>query len=251
MLFTWSQKRQLVFFSALLLILILIAVALIYRFTPAPSCKDGKLNQDEEEIDCGGLCSPCQSKIKEIVEHWTRFFPLSSGHYEAASLVENPNTTLGTSFLSYTIFFYDAKGILIAEKTGRTFLNPGEKTLIYEKDIPTFERTPARAEIQLTPERWKKIERQRPQILVTKRDFENDPFGRLNVTLTNQALFPIENLFLSAVLFDASGNAIGVSTTRLERIEGESDRDVFFTWRSPFLPIPSRIEILIRADLTK
>tara|TARA_Y100000310_G_C20665423_1_gene807216 strand:+ start:100 stop:573 length:474 start_codon:yes stop_codon:yes gene_type:complete len=37
--------------------------------TVAESCEDGLLNQDEEQIDCGGICADCPAKvISETIE---------------------------------------------------------------------------------------------------------------------------------------------------------------------------------------
>lgn len=248
---SWTAKRQLFFFGIFALAVFLMVGGIIYFFRPAPSCFDQKQNQREEGVDCGGPCELCIGNPQDLIVFWARAFELVPGHWEVGALVENPNLLVGAKELTYKVRLYDASNVLVALKEGRTFLNPREKFLIFEEDISTGERVPTRATIEFSEIPWRRIERERPSILVSSKNFENAPNGVARVVLKNQSLFGVEDIFVGAALLDSSGNAIGVSSSKIERIDGEAFKEAVFTWRAPFDPPPTNVEVLVRTNLTE
>lgn len=232
---SWRAKKQLTFFAVFTGAVFLLVFGIIYLFRspalpPAP------------ELPVAG----------DLVVFWTRFFQIAPGHYEVASLVENPNLLLGTGRLTYRLRLYDQNNILIALREGSTFANPREKFLIYEPDLQTFERSPVRAAVEFLNIPWKRIEKERAELLVAKKDFSNsDAGGRLRVLAQNQSLFAVKNVFISAVLLDKDQNALGVSVSKISQIPGEGEREVIFTWRAGFDPPPASLEVLTRTNLAE
>jgi len=84
-------------------------------------------------------------------------------------------------------------------------------------------------------------------------NFEPTPSGngRVRLLVRNQTLFPIRDIYLAVVLSDASGNAVGVSSSKIDVLAGEASEDVFFTWRHPFSPPPALVEAYLRTNLTE
>src|SRR3989304_5529864 len=105
--------------------------------------------------------------------------------------------------------------------------------MIFESGIATKERTANRATIEIKEIKWKKFDKERANILVSSKGFENAPNGRAEVVLKNQTLFPIKNIYVTVALNDSFGNTVGVSSTRIDEISAEDSREVFFTWRTP------------------
>ncbi len=256
---SWRARRQLTFLGIFALAVILIVAGVVYWLRPAPSCFDKKQNQSEAGVDCGGPCESCLDRAQDLVIFWTRFFPIAPGHWEVASFVENPNLLLGSGKLTYRLRLYDQNNILIALQERKTFVNPREKFLIYEPDVQTLQRIPVRATIEFLDIPWKRVERERPQLLVARKDFfaqggttsGGENFSRLDASIQNQSLFPVKNVFVFAVLSDKNGNALGVSVSQIDKIDGEAAREVVFTWRQPFDPPPETIEVLARTNLTE
>lgn len=202
-------------------------------------------------MDCGGPCESCIGIPQDLIVFWTRAFELVPGHWEVGALAENPNLLLGAKELTYKVRLYDASNVLVALKEGRTFLNPREKFLIFEEDIQTGERVPTRATIEFLEIPWKRIEKERPHLLIASKNFENAPNGRARIILKNQSLFAVKDIFITAALLDERGNALGINSSRLEAIPGEGSREVVFTWRAPFDPMPANIEVFVRTNLTE
>ena len=63
----WRLRKQIISGLVIFLILFLISylIFLTIRGPVAASCFDGKKNQGEEGIDCGGPCPPCELKYAE------------------------------------------------------------------------------------------------------------------------------------------------------------------------------------------
>lgn len=216
-------------------------------FTPAPSCFDNKQNQKEEGVDCGGECEACVTNPKDLIIYWARPFEFSSGHYDMAALIENPNPFYGAKEIKYKISLYESN-ILVGEREGKTYLNPREKFLIFESGISTGFRKADRAAIVFEEINWKRFDITRPNILVSSKFFENAPNGREKVIFQNKTILPIRNLDAYAVLLDSDGNAFGASATRIERLLSEETKEVFFTWGKPYIP-PSSVEVYYRVNL--
>ncbi|MDP3785053.1 MAG: hypothetical protein Q8R12_03170 [bacterium] len=230
---SWRARRQLTFLAIFAGVVILILAVLFFAFrspaTPPP---------------------PSLGTPQNLIIFWTRFFQIAPGHFEVASFIENPNLLLGTGKLTYRLRLYDPNNILIALKEGETFVNPREKFLIYEPDMETFQRLPARATIEFSDISWKRIEKERPQLLVARKNFSAQA-SRLSAVIQNQSLFPVKNIYFAAILADKDANALGVSLARADQIPGEGEREIVFTWRESFDPPPETIEVLARTNLVE
>lgn len=246
----WTVKKQLTYLSVLALF---VAGALFFAWLSAtkPTCFDNKQNQGEENIDCGGPCEACLGEIRNLIVVWSKEFKLEGGEYEAAALVKNPNLFLGAPSLKYRFKIYGDNNILIAVREGETFINPGEQYVIFESGIDTGERVPKSAFIELeeNPE-WERIEKEIPQIVVSGKEFFNEPYPRLMVDISNKSVFPVSDISAVAVLYDGDGNAKAVSSTKIKSIEGDSSRRIVFTWPSPFPEEYSSSDVFLRTNLT-
>lgn len=252
MAMSWAFKKQILFsFFIFLVAAVVFAFALI--FLDSSSCSDGKKNQDEEGIDCGGQCEPCMGEMKNIVVYWSKVFKLKDGKYDAAALVENPNLLSGIPSLKYKFNIYDEKNILVAVKSGEFFMGPGEKFLILESNLDISGRIPKYAFLEFEENlEWKRIEEEKPRLVVARKQFLNEePYPRLVAEISNQSPFDADNAEVAAVLLDKNKNAIAVSVTRIGLIKGDISREIVFTWPEIFGEEPDQIEIFTRLNPKK
>lgn len=247
----WRLRRKL-FYSGIFILVILIFIGgITWYFWPKSTCFDNKQNQGEENIDCGGPCTPCLKEIKDLSISWVRFFKIKEGFYDAAALVENSNLFAGIQVLDYQFKLYDTNNILIAVREGSTFINPGEKQIIFESNFPTISRVLGRASIEFGQKNWKYTEKRKSFLSVVKKDFINFPFPRLSAEIRNESLFDAKNVFVTAVLYDDNGNATGVSSTKIDLIKEDSSQVAKFTWPQSFDKEPASIEIFATTNLTE
>ncbi|MBI5787168.1 MAG: hypothetical protein HY446_01300, partial [Candidatus Niyogibacteria bacterium] len=169
----------------------------------------------------------------------------AEGVYEVAALVENSHNFAGSSRVIYRAKIYDEANILIGLRQGETFINPNEKFLILEPGFITSQRNPVRALIEFEPISWSYSDAVPPKVVAVSRDFSMEPQPRLSVSLRNEDLFDAEDIQISVVLADESGTAIGASSALVERIEGNGQKTISFSWPS-LESEPKTIEVFSR-----
>ncbi len=246
----WRTRRQFFYFSIFALAVLVVAVGVVYYFYPKPDCFDGKQNQNEEGIDCGGSCTPCLGNLQDISVIWVRFFENKPGHYDAAALINNPNLFAGMPNISYIFKLYDDRNFQIASKIGATFINPGEQQVIFVADLVPGPRVPKRATFEFTtPKGWIYFKTEKSFLSVTGKNFTNTPFPRLVTEISNDSLYDIRDIYVSAILYDEAGNAQAVSSTKIDLIKGESSAQAILTWGQLFNKMPSSIEVIPTTDL--
>lgn len=251
----WSQKRKLYYGIAWSLIFVAIvgAFAVSYYVNREETCFDVRQNQDEEGVDCGGVCQiVCKESIKPPILLWSRAFPVSGGVYNAVAYVENENTDLGVEEGLYSFRLYDANNIIIAERKGRTFIGPGERLAIFEPRISTGERTPRRAFFEfLSFSEWKRTDRvQKPPIFVRDQKLSNDESNtRLFARIQNGTIVNIADIDAVAILYGRDGNALAVSATKVDLLPSEGSREIVFTWPKLSLDDIVNTEVIPRIDL--
>ena len=92
----------------------------------APTCVDGRLNQGEEEADCGGPnCASCELKKLQPVTASAQFFGIDSVT-NAVLTFSNPNLNYGAQSFTYTLNFYNQTGQNIFSLTKLSFIYPAE-----------------------------------------------------------------------------------------------------------------------------
>ena len=51
-----TKRKKIVIIFIYLTFFLLFSLSLYFYFKPQPSCSDGKQNQNEQGVDCGGVC---------------------------------------------------------------------------------------------------------------------------------------------------------------------------------------------------
>lgn len=243
----WSAKRKMFYFTGtglfLLLFIGLPIFLLIYR---APTCFDGKKNQDEVGIDCGGSCHRvCASTVIEPIVWWQRFFQISPGVYNIAARVENPNTDSAVERAKYVFRLYDKANAVIAWREGEIKIPPRQIFYVFEGGLETGERLPVKITFEFSaPLNWI-VEKTITPLSITGQILSKaSTTPRLDAVLRNNSDSDVHNVEVVAVIFDADGNAINASKTIVDTVLSDSATPFFFTWRQPFDKEPMRTEII-------
>ena len=247
---SWAVQRQigyLIIFGAVLIVGFLWYYAQnVYQ---APSCSDLIKNQSEVGVDCGGPCFVlCDSQVNNFVILWSRSLQSVSGSYDAVALVENSNSRGGVEDLAYSFKLYDQDNVLIAERTGRTYSNANETFLIFERRVFSGDRVPTRTFLTLervTP--WTMESVDKPDLSVVDRHFELvDKTPKLKAVLVNKSFFDVEDIIITALLFDENDNAVASSKTEVSFLPRDEQKDISFIFPQKVDKTPARIEVLPR-----
>jgi len=233
-IFSWSIKRQLIVFVIFAIFVFLIVGGGIYFLRPESTCFDNRQNQDEEDVDCGGIvarCTPCAGKIREMTILWTRFFQTRPDTADVGAFLENQNQFLNSKKLVYAVKLYDASNVLIAIKENSTFVNAGEKFLIFEPSIAVGNRVPKRAVLDLKEISWESGEPAPLRVEVLQKEFiSTESDSHLEIKLKNQANFTYKNIEISALLSGRDDQVLGISKTIVGSIGIGEENVATLTW---------------------
>jgi len=240
----WSTSRQLLFaLGALVIIGALGAGSFFFFIYEPPSCFDGEKNQDEENIDCGGICDLlcAQPNVSTV---WARSVRVAPGVYHSVALIKNPNTTAqGT--IPYEVSLFDENNILIARREGSITLLPGDIAPLFEANVVTGERVPVRTFVDLGVGTFKRAPREMSPVRVLSFNL-NEESLQLSALIENQSALPVENITVSALLFSGDDLLINASQTSVPSLGGRERKELVFTWQEQFTETLTRIDILPR-----
>jgi len=249
MLISWTAKKQLTYFSVFFFVVVAVVTFFVLKIV-APTCFDGKQNQDEKAVDCGGVCSQeCLGVIKDLTVLWSKPLNISASKYDVVALVENRNLFLSAKSVKYQFKLYDDRNILIATKDGEVFVNPGQKFAVFENNIDTGARKPAKSFLEFQKDiKWEVYKEENLGLVIVDKEYKNDPRPSIYATLENKTLANIQGVYAVAIIYGEDGNAIASSATKIKEIKKESSVGLFFTWPEKFDKEYSRDEIYLSAQ---
>lgn len=248
----WAAKRKLLYaIFTIIFLAVVIGVPSFFLLYKTPTCFDGKKNQNEKGVDCGGVCSRlCPSDISAPIIVWQRAFQVAPGLYNAVAYVQNPNILTRVDDVGYVFKIYDKDNTLITEKKGRTFLVANKKTAVFEAGIRTGARVPARTSFEFTeaPVWSQNVPDYKEPVIVADNVVLNKDVSlpRIDATIRNLSLENVKVLGVVSIVYDAEDNAIGASRTLVENLTSRSAAQVYFTWPAPFVSPVVRKEILLQ-----
>lgn len=246
---SWAMRRRIMYLAGVAAFFIIVfGLPIAYRLLSVPpTCVDGEQNQNETSPDRGGPCPLVDtSKLSPSSVLWSRPFKIREGSYSATSYIQNPNEHAGVTNISYLFRLYDSTNLLVAERTGETFVMPGGVTPVYEPDIDTGQRGVTRAFFQFTSQaQWLNLTDLSKDIQVSDRVVSNETsVPRLEAKVQNTSVSTMRDIAFVATVFDTAGNAFASSATKIDRLEAGETRDVVFTWPNPFTLQVGRVDIL-------
>lgn len=242
---TWALKRQIFDVGILVLFFSVFGFLIISpKLNKPPTCNDLKQNGGETGIDCGGSCArACLAQVDPVSLLWARAFKVIPGRYNAVAYLENHNKNTAINKIKYRFRFADGNNIYIGKREGSTYVPPSGRFAIFEPGIDIGGSIPVYTTFEFTqiPE-WVTVSQEKInqlKILVSNINLANeDTRPVLSATITNNSLFTIKEVDVTAILYDANRNAVSASRTYLEELRGEEIRDINFTWPEPF---PSKV----------
>ncbi len=245
----WANKMRRIYITGFILLVVIVATPGVYKyFTKPATCFDGVQNQGETAIDRSGPCRLLDAKtLKPLNELWARSFAVIPGLYSAITYVENPNLNGGIRNIKYIFKLYDENNIIVAEKTGETFIPPGKVVPIFEGNLQAGNRVPKRTTFQFIERPiWEVMQGDRAaEIIVAEKQLkEVGGAPRASAEIQNRGVYALSRLVVVAVLFDEAGNAIGASRSVIESLPAGSSHNVVFTWPKAFESFVARVDIV-------
>ncbi len=240
----YRTRKQIIIGFVYLLLFALVGAGFYYGFIyQAPSCLDNIKNQDEEDVDCGGICPEICIPVINIEVAFTQAISLSDGYYDLVAKIRNPNPNYGAPVLRYRFELKDASSQIIAQKEGVTFILPNSSKYLIENN---FFATSTVAAVSLKVEplnksNAKQMKNYEPVELVVKdKRFEN--FNQPNLAaeasgvVENKTTFGFDKVVVSIVLFDENKKAVGAAKSAMGTLIAGEERYFSTSWTEP-LPV--------------
>lgn len=226
------------FIIAVFILLFFTFIFLIwYFFSPDPTCMDGKKNQAEKGIDCGGPCTPCQQKFnaQDILINETAVIDGGNGTYDVVAKIFNPNDIIGATFFQYEFLLKDGDGNIIFTKDGSDFILPVDSKYIVQLGIKLQNASiPTSVEFLIKDIKWKKIEdMDKPQLGIYNKKYGPLASGEgseISGILRNESIYDFNKISIVIVLRDEKGKIIGINTTEQNLVRFKEERDFKLTW---------------------
>ena len=246
----WAKRRQR--FIEIILTLVgvaLVAVVIVATLYKAPSCTDGKLNQGETGIDCGGPC-PYLCSVDEAAPRvsFVRAVSPQSGRTDVIAYVFNPNSNAEVQAAKYKVELYDSSNQVIASKTGVVELPPSTNVPVYLPDFYFGKKQVKEAFLTFDSGSLLWIRGNTQPVQLSQSDLQYPmvllPMPKITATLTNPTAYPLYNETVVVTVFDVNNNAIAASQTVIPLLSAQGSAPVIFTWNQAFPAVPARVEIL-------
>lgn len=247
---SWAVRRRLIVFTILGgVAAAFVAVILIAALYETPSCTDGKQNQDETGVDCGGACQfLCTAALEPPTVLFTAALSPVPGRADIVALVENKNETSGAQAVPYRIDLYGTDRTLLSSVPGTLDLPPGAVMPVFVPNVPIGKQTIATAFLEIDPEvpQWFTLPRDPrtvPTVSSVVRGGTIDA-PRVDAALTNPSTDELRGVKVVVLVYDAGGQVVGASQTVVPSIPPQGSARATFTWNSAFSASPASVRVL-------
>ncbi|GIW68396.1 MAG: hypothetical protein KatS3mg099_344 [Candidatus Parcubacteria bacterium] len=247
---SWSRRRQLAYASAVAVVIALPFVwwGIRWYLTIPETCTDGKQNQDERGVDCGGSCPlACAFEVAPYTLQWTRAVRVAPGRYHVVAYFENNNRGRYARDIPYDITLYDEDNQIIAKQWGSFVLTPQPIVAVLHTNIDTGKSVAARAVFTyVRPERWYQYfeEYLLPEVS-GETIATNSLRPRAEAILENPHPDPLTSITAVGLVYDAAGNLVAASQTQVDRLEPRERKRIIFTWPTAWEGQGVRLEVVV------
>lgn len=206
----------------------LIAAAIYFLFFRGePSCFDGRKNQEEFGVDCGGPCEDCEIKrLSPISELWIKHFPAEGGTV-IASEIKNSNSGYGADSFSYIIEIFGKNGEKIKTLSKKSFIYAEEARCLFEY-VEINPQKIGETKIFFSDAHWARAgvfsqPKTPTRQIITSQKESGDGFQTTGVVM-NQNPFSVSKAKIVAFLTNGFGADIAISKTELENMAAFEER---------------------------
>lgn len=250
------KKRQIVVVIVYGMI-IFIAGLLWHIFTaPVPTCYDGERNQDETDVDCGGVCGACKEapQIANMSVLETAIVK-SGSRYDAMVRVKNPNDAYGSSDFSYEFRLKGADGNQISVVKGQDYILPKQEKYIVAVglDVPSLISS---VDFVITQVQWAHFSTfEEPKFIVhNKRSnpISSGPgFYETYAIVRNDTPNDFGSVSVNIVLRDINNAVVAVGRTQMNTIKSGEERDFRLVWPDSFEGDVAKIDVMPETNVFK
>lgn len=257
MLTLTRDTKRLTIIAVYFLIFFVLGTGGYLAFKPQPSCFDGKQNQNEEDIDCGGICTlACVEEVigNDLLVREITFIQTGEGKYDIVARIFNPNNDIGAGRFRYALSLKDASGNEVARVGGMNFILPQETKSLLALNLESA-ALPTKAVIELSDFGWQRLRgyQAKPELNIYSKRYVEQPdptvFGAVTATLVNDSVYDFRTVELKVILRDAKGNPLAVNQSQMQTVTVGREQDIRLVFPEPFAGTVANVEIEAEADI--
>lgn len=224
--------------------------------TPAATCTDGKKNQAEKGVDCGGTCTPCKdvTQGQDLSVSETAVVFGGNKTYDAVAKIVNMNDSVGASSFKYIFKLKDSNGNIVASSEGTSFILPADSKYVADLGIQIEgDVIPRSAELIISDVVWEKLgDIGKPQIGVYGKSFGKTPTGNGNEAdgmIRNESGYDLNKIFIIVILRSEEGKIVGINKTEKDYVRTKVEMDFRLTWPYQFSAPVQKMEVDTQANV--
>ena len=198
------------------------------------TCYDGKQNQKEEGVDCGG---PCAVECNKIDILSVKYIYIKDGFYSTVAEVRNLDQNQGADNIPYVFELLNSAGKVVGKKNGSTFILPNQKKYIVEPRLESSQNVSrARLSFRDSAVSWQRVDEkfQSPFLVIRDKEYRllvGEPgYSQATGVVINKSNIGFDVVEAKVVLFDTEGEIIGVNSTEINTLIPEQERYFETTW---------------------
>ncbi len=233
-------------------------VGVYYAFLKTPeTCVDNTQNQDEQGVDCGGVCAnACFVAMvgKDLQSQGTSFVLGGENQYDVVAVLKNPNDDIGASAFFYTFELKDRGGQVLVSRTGKSTILPRAEKKLMELNLETT-GIPTSAVLTVHDVTWERSTdyKEQPRVNIYQKRYEQLSagfgFGKAYGRLSNESPYDFRSISIYVSLYDSAGKLLALNKTRQDTIKAGESRDFELVWPTPFPGVVDRVEMEVDADV--
>jgi len=254
----FRQLKRLEIIFVYLGIFLLFVTVFYFFLKPDPTCSDGKRNQGEEAIDCGGPCVPCPVVIKlEPLEIGsTEWVYDIDNKYDVIVSIKNPNDVYGASRFRFRAVAQMNNGEEIAQKIwDNNYILPGERKYLFVHGFE-LDQEPKGIKIEIDGESfdWEKFDNfEEPNFVINNSRYEqkgagNIDFGAATGTVINRSPIDFEVVDVRVALRSETGKLLAINSQRMNTLRAEESRDYIMVFPHAFPGSVEKVEVFVETN---
>ena len=254
-----AKFKRIVIISIYVAALLLIIFGIYYaKFRHVASCTDGIKNQDEEGVDCGGICpGKCAPVTRDLVVGNMGAVPSGiAGKYDYYVQISNPNAVYGSKVFYYTLNLKDSSGNILAVRKGSSFILPGDRKYVIENNIDSAE-APVSFDFKIDSSDWVEFNSyyEKPDLEIVNKQYNEisggTGFSQAYGLLKNMSPYDFDLIKVEIFLEDSNGRILAINSTQMNSVASGEQRDFTASWPNQFPGVVGNMETQADVNIFK
>lgn len=222
----------------------------------APTCFDAKQNQNEQGIDCGGICTNACVEVvvgEDFRLQEVAFVPGGNGRYDVLARITNGNDVIGASSFRYTFELRGAAGQVLGTRTGQGSILPRETKSIIEVNLETS-GPPGAVTFAVGDIVWeRRSDYSRPAVGLYQQRYSpittGVGYGEASGLTVNESPDDFRSVVVRVILRDGAGKPLAFNQTRQNNIRAGESRSFQLVWPLPFPGVVETVDMEADVDV--